>query len=359
MEKGRIRHMFPGGNTSEGFYSYYDYVLPQERAERIFILKGGPGVGKSTFMKKIAEEMLNRGYDVEYMHCSSDPSSLDGIVIPAKNVAVIDGTAPHVIDPKNPGAVDEIINLGRFWNNDGIVKNRDMILKTNMEISSLFQRAYRYIKAGYSLYRDNEAIYGMAMDHGKANVIISETVDRIFSGIGISEVVGKQRRLFASAITPEGLVNHLSSLVKTEEVIVIEGNPGTGTERLLERVREAAVERGIYTESYYCALNPHKLEHLIIPELDVSLTTSNKIHHIDRNPTQKIDLNEFLDGAVIQKYGEVLDFNRENFEMLLNRAIATIKQAKEKHDELESFYVPNMNFDEIQKYRDELLKSLV
>ena len=103
MEKGRIRHMFPGGNTSEGFYSYYDYVLPQERAERIFILKGGPGVGKSTFMKKIAEEMLNRGYDVEYMHCSSDPSSLDGIVVPAKNVAVIDGTAPHVIDPKNPG----------------------------------------------------------------------------------------------------------------------------------------------------------------------------------------------------------------------------------------------------------------
>lgn len=99
--------------------------------------------------------------------------------------------------------------------------------------------------------------------------------------------MGKQRRLFASAITPEGLVNHLSSLVKTEEVIVIEGNPGTGTERLLERVREAAVERGIYTESYYCALNPHKLEHLIIPELDVSLTTSNKIHHIDRNPTQK------------------------------------------------------------------------
>lgn len=70
-------------------------------------------------------------------------------------------------------------------------------------------------------------------------------------------------------------------------------------------------------------------------------------------------MNEFLDGAVIQKYGEVLDFNRENFEMLLNRAIATIKQAKEKHDELESFYVPNMNFDEIQKYRDELLKSLV
>jgi len=111
MSKGRVRHMFAGGNTSKGFFSYYDYVLPQEKAERIFILKGGPGVGKSTFMKKIAEGLCSEGCDMEYMHCSSDPGSLDGVVFPKKGVAIIDGTAPHIVDPKNPGAVDEIIHL--------------------------------------------------------------------------------------------------------------------------------------------------------------------------------------------------------------------------------------------------------
>ena len=50
MTKGRIRHMFPGGNTSQGFFSYYDYILGQEEANRIICIKGGPGVGKSTFM---------------------------------------------------------------------------------------------------------------------------------------------------------------------------------------------------------------------------------------------------------------------------------------------------------------------
>ena len=95
MSKGKIRHMFPGGNTSQGFFSYYDYILGQEEASRIICIKGGPGVGKSTFMKQIGAEMVDKGYDVEFMHCSSDNNSLDGIVIPAIKVALLDGTAPH------------------------------------------------------------------------------------------------------------------------------------------------------------------------------------------------------------------------------------------------------------------------
>ena len=358
MAKGKERHMFPGGNTSKGFFSYYDFVLPQEKAKRILILKGGPGVGKSSFMKKIAAGLCGEGCDIEYMHCSSDPASFDGIVFPDKGVAIIDGTAPHIIDPKTPGAIDEIVNLGQFWNDEGIIENRDKILATNQQTSELFQRAYRYIQAAYSIYKDNEVIYNKAMNHGKANVIISETVDRVFEGIGISEIEGKQRHLFASAITPEGLVNYLSSLITTQERIVLKGNPGTGTERLIERIRSAAIERGLYTESFYCALNPIRLEHLIIPELDVSITTSNEFHNADVKPTLEIDFNEFLDQDMLNKYKEETKFNRKEFETLLNRAIKTIQQAKEKHDELESFYVPNMNFSEVQKCQEEILKRL-
>ena len=38
--------------------------------------------------------MLNRGYDVEFHHCSSDASSIDGVVIPALKIALVDGTTP-------------------------------------------------------------------------------------------------------------------------------------------------------------------------------------------------------------------------------------------------------------------------
>ena len=50
-------------------------------------------MGKSSFMRKIAEEMFGRGYDAELMQCSSDNGSLDGVIFPEIGVALIDGTA--------------------------------------------------------------------------------------------------------------------------------------------------------------------------------------------------------------------------------------------------------------------------
>jgi hypothetical protein len=358
MEKSKIRHMFPGGNTSKGFFSYYDYVLPQEKAKRIFILKGGPGVGKSTFMRKIAEGMCNKGFVVEYMHCSSDPDSLDGIVFPDIKIAMLDGTAPHIVDPKNPGAVDEIINLGQFWNEDKIYENRDEILQINKEIGRCFARAYRYLQAAYSVYSDNEAIYSLAMNHGKANVLIDKTIKRIFKGIDVSEINGKKRHLFASAITPKGVVNYLPSLLATDELIAVTGKPGTGTERLIERVRQCAVERGLYTESYYCALNPYKLEHLVIPELNVSITTRNPNHYTDQQPTMEISFDELLNNSTVENHQQEIRFNQELFEKLLDKAVQTIKNAKKLHDTLESYYIPTMNFSDVQKCQEAILEKL-
>ncbi|WP_027398171.1 nSTAND3 domain-containing NTPase [Anaerovorax odorimutans] len=95
--KGKARHMYPGNNTPEGFFSYYNYILSQREADKIICIKGGPGVGKSTFMKKIAEELLEDGYNIDFMHCSSDNNSLDGIVLRDKKIAMVDGTSPHVV----------------------------------------------------------------------------------------------------------------------------------------------------------------------------------------------------------------------------------------------------------------------
>ncbi len=39
INTGRIKHVFPGGNTPKGFFSYYDYILSQEDATRIICIK--------------------------------------------------------------------------------------------------------------------------------------------------------------------------------------------------------------------------------------------------------------------------------------------------------------------------------
>ena len=65
-----------GSNTHKGFYGLYEEAIAP--LDRVFLLKGGPGTGKSSLMKKVMKEGLNRGYSVECWHCSGDPNSLDG-----------------------------------------------------------------------------------------------------------------------------------------------------------------------------------------------------------------------------------------------------------------------------------------
>ena len=72
-----------GANSPTGFYSLYDQLLEPEQAETIYILKGGPGCGKSSLMRRVAQAMEEKGASVEYIACSGDPDSLDAVVIPA------------------------------------------------------------------------------------------------------------------------------------------------------------------------------------------------------------------------------------------------------------------------------------
>ena len=74
-----IREFFAAANTEEGFYSIFESVFPPSALDKIFIIKGGPGTGKSTLMRQIAEYACGRGYSPELYYCSSDTSSLDGI----------------------------------------------------------------------------------------------------------------------------------------------------------------------------------------------------------------------------------------------------------------------------------------
>ena len=86
---------FLGANTAEGFSMRFDQLHPGSRIQKCVIIKGGPGCGKSTFMKKLRRTAGELGADTESYLCSSDPASLDGLLIPALGLAFVDGTAPH------------------------------------------------------------------------------------------------------------------------------------------------------------------------------------------------------------------------------------------------------------------------
>lgn len=359
MAEGNIRHMYPGGNTPLGFFSYYRYVIDSQQANRIFVLKGGPGTGKSTLMKKIGLELARQGYDIEFMHCSSDNNSLDGVVIPRLSVAVIDGTAPHMVDPVYPGAVDEIINLGQYWKVEGIRESRNDIIRVNNKIKENFRRAYRYLQAASHLMEDTEAIFEKVLDKGQETLFIHELKQTLFGQSSPARTPGKQRCLFAAAITPNGFTDHLDSLCSGNRVIRLYAPGGSSTGRILECLKDEALIQGYDIETYFCPMSPQRIEHIIIPSLNVSVITANEyqdICEIEGENCTTYNMNDFFDSNALKEHESHLYFNRLNADTLIQKAVESIAAAKACHDELEKYYIRNMDFDELTEVKELIIK---
>jgi hypothetical protein len=329
---------FPGGNTSQGFFSRFQNILPKEDVKRKIILKGGPGVGKSTLMKRIAEKLSKDGHEIEYFHCSSDPDSLDGISAPELGFALIDGTAPHIMDPVLPGAADGILNLGECLNEEQLSKSRLPIREAMEEISRCFLRAYDYLGAAAPLLCGSTREWREKTPPGAVSSLSRNLAEK---WLPHGEGQARERELFSEAFTPQGFLSLLPSLL-LDRVACIAAPWGLSAHPVLALLRDAALNRGIPVLSLYNPLLPQELSHLNLPTLNLSIVTGPV-----EKPWETVNLQEAL--SLPQGLSREQTFDKNAHELLLQRAVESLKEAKARHDDLEKYYTAAMDYDRWEK----------
>ncbi len=352
MKKGKIRNYFPGGNTYKGFYSFYNYV--PFKSEKVYIIKGGPGTGKSSFMKKIGQEAREQNYNIELHWCSSDNESIDGVVIPELKTALIDGTAPHIVDPENPGAVEEIINFGNYWNENYLLYQKENIMILNAKIKNNYEKIYRYLYIAKKIHDIWESEYQNTFDKNTANKISEELINEIFPPI-LSISPGLQRHLFASALTPEGPVNFLDNITSNcDKRYIIKGKPGTGKSTMTKKIANYAFEHGFEILYLHCSFDPESIDSIIIKELNIAIIDGTPPHVI--NPENKNDkLIDMLSCVDTEKLDiKEIEYNKKIYENIINKSINLLKETKTKHDILEKYYINAMNFQQLETKRKEI-----
>lgn len=361
MSKAHIKKVFPGAVTSQGFYSFYHYMIGQD-ANHIFVIKGGPGVGKSSFMKKIGEFMVDKGYDIEYHCCSSDNGSVDGIVIPELKIGLLDGTAPHIVDPKNPGAVDEIINLGEYWNENMMKKSKEEIISCNLKVSSYFQRAYFALKEATIALSEWKYYVSSYQDWNQINQLTLKIEKEIFNSMLNNQ--GKERHLFAWGHTPQGKTQFIDTLLNhTETLYILQGQPGTGKSTFLSRIAERAEICGLSTEYYHNTLDPDQLDLIILPELKIAFVIDCELYAYVPNFQGRIislDFEQALNTTDLLKNcsDEIRDC-KIRVNQHIARALKNSAQAKATHDLLETYYVPAMNFTGVENKLKSVLEKIL
>lgn len=137
---------FGASNSFYGFKNYFNTIFKQDEIDRLYVIKGGPGTGKSSFMKKVISE-LSESSECEAIFCSSDPSSLDGVIIKhnQNSIAFLDGTAPHATEAVIPGAWDELIDLGKNWDSKWLIGSKEKIESLTKEKAAAYETAYSYL----------------------------------------------------------------------------------------------------------------------------------------------------------------------------------------------------------------------
>lgn len=339
------RHYFLGGNTPPGFHSYFNYLLGQREANKIYVIKGGPGTGKSTLMKKAAQWAQEHGYDTDHLHCSSDPDSLDGMVIPELGIGMVDGTSPHIVDPKNPGCVDTIIHLGDFWDEASIRMHKEEILRYNTEIQGYYARAYRYLRTAGDFYAAIAEINRECLDEK----YIREYAEELTQGLKpYRSETGQVRKLFLTAISPYGIVGFPKTFTYADIKILNGGICGGGS-RVLNRAAMIFIENGYDIECFYDPMMPSdSIAHLTVPALDLFITTNDfLIQYPEAEKHKIIDLDGMLYAKALGKRRAELDEYKDLIATMLDRAVAVMKHAKSTHDLLENCYVPYMDFEKI------------
>lgn len=339
---------FLGANTPKGFVSFFDELYNPYDDTEAYIIKGGPGTGKSTFMKKIAEEFDKRGFSTERVYCSSDPSSLDALLVPERRFSICDGTAPHVIEPRFPGVAENIINLGEFWNAEKLRKNGDEVRRLFFENSLYHRRSSKYLAAAGHIEHQSRVIAEKYIKHEKIDSFTTRFIHRELSA-GRNASPGEKKRRFISAVTPKGNI-FLSDTIRSlcPRVIGIDDSEGVVASLLTERIGEGAIKNG-YTAIYcHCPVSPDESEHLLIPEKGIAIvrlysasgeTDCDRVIHTGRF------MNEgFSDNRVM------LRFNNRIKQELIRESVQCLKKAKATHDLLEKIYIDAMDFPRLNEF---------
>lgn len=348
-----VKKYFLGSFSPEGFKSGFGKTI--ENADyKTVILKGGAGTGKSSLMKKISKE-FSKNYQVEEYYCSSDPDSLDAVVLKNQKKIIVDGTAPHVFDPSFPGVKERILNLGDFWDEKMLSAHKQEIITTACEHKKLMERTQRYVRALSSIYNDTYTVAKEAVLSDKLEAFI----DRLIKKLAVKKLAGdgKISTLQLSALTPRGYVTHESTL-DDMEIYTLYDNYFAGSDKLLKTLCDIFTDKGYDVEISFCNLFSFPVyEHIIVPQLKLAFVCSNPLTDFYSEKEKHINLSRFYDSAVLQEKKARLKLNKKACADLLNEAQRTMQTALKVHNELEKYYISAMDFDAVSDCTNELIRE--
>lgn len=329
---------FLGANSACGFHSLYS-DFASERGDRLRLIKGGPGCGKSSFMRKLAQSAEAHGFAVVYILCSGDPDSLDGVYFPELRIGYADATAPHVLEPRFFGYDSDYVNLGRFCSHC----DDDRIPLLSDSYKAMYGSAYAYLAAAGSV--QTARIPGLI---AKNTVSAAESCARSASKLAAIGHCGEPRQISERFIRSIGCtgVRVLDGTVKElcKLIYLVDDRLGLAEPYFCELMRHLG-GRIIRCRS---PLLPELTEALLLPESGVAFVSASLMP--GAKAKRRIRLDALVPKETLLRHRDELRRRQELTDALLAQACLYLEKAKGLHDELEACYRQSVDFAALDEF---------
>ncbi|MEG2381998.1 MAG: hypothetical protein RSB39_00320 [Oscillospiraceae bacterium] len=340
MNEQKTLRYFLGANTASGFFSLYDSFVSLDEGDFLWIIKGGPGCGKSSFMKMLGAAAERAGLLVEYAMCSGDPASLDGVYIPALKTAYMDGTAPHIADARITAVDSAYLDLGVFYDISAISEYRPELNLLRKSTGALHKKAYTLLHAEGVLRRDWQNSFISDAEKKSATKRINGIIAREFGRK--SAEAGTIKRRFLSALSCQGRI----SLIETAQTLckrfyLFDDNLGLSA-LMLDKIAQGAIRAGHDIIICPDPLLPENTEAVLVPSLSLGFvgTTLSEIPK-----ARRIRLDNAFGIEKLRSLKPELRRCERLCEALQSEALSALAESKKQHDSIEAIYNPNVDFD--------------
>lgn len=345
------KRYFAAANTGSGFKSFFDEIF--RNLDKLYIIKGGPGTGKSKLLRDISNEAKNKSYDVEHFYCSSDPVSLDGIIIRDLNTGVIDGTAPHMEDPIYPGAYDEILNLGDFWKTDRLIADKAKISAIVNRKNELYVSVYHYLSAADMINGELQKTINKAVLQDK----LAAAATRLVRDIKTGDNYRREMRL-TDAIGMDGITHFNTFSELAEKRYIIKDYNGMANV-LLNHIDMLLKEKRRHVQISCTPLNINNINGIYLPDMRIAFICDQKKEKIEKIENDKtVNTERFVDHETVRLNRTKFRFGKRCRDSLTEGALDTLAEIKKLHSELEDIYIDAMDFGRKEEYTKKLLTRI-
>ena len=348
------RQSFAASNSCEGFKNYYGEVFSDTRVDRLYVIKGGPGTGKSHFMRVVARRARQKGYAVTEYLCSSDPASLDGLILcreGAPTVGIMDGTPPHGYEPTLPGAREDILNLGAFWDFKALAGQKETITALAKQKSSSYTNAYAALSAAGRMEAIADALTAPCVDYGRIEALSVRLLRDQPKGETYTAIPALRR-----GVSMTGKYTLHSFEEAARRLLIADEGYGMGY-RLTEAMLTLSRACGHRVLVSYHPVYPHKVDGLFYPTTGLCMLVGDAEPPEDI-PTRSLSLRRYVDAKALREIRGELRRTLSLREQLTSMALRHLATAATYHFELEKIYAAAMDFPAKEVFTERFCEGL-